>query len=102
MKINRNPIVTLPDDVFKRDHAFWSKNTERFIGNWITYDTSVQQIADWVEKFISAAITPDSRATGNSSATTMRKRRFPNCAVRRPGCMPGGCICCCPARPIRR
>jgi tetratricopeptide (TPR) repeat protein len=50
MKINRNPIVTLPDDVYKRDHEFWSKYSERFIGNWITYDTSVQQIADWVEK----------------------------------------------------
>jgi tetratricopeptide (TPR) repeat protein len=50
MKINRNPIVALPDDVFKRDHAFWSKYSERMIGNWITYDTSVQQIADWVEK----------------------------------------------------
>ena len=50
MKINRNPIATLPDDVFKRDHAFWSKYSERLIGNWITYDTSVQQIADWVEK----------------------------------------------------
>ena len=34
----------------KRDHEFWSKYSERFIGNWITYDTSVQQIADWVEK----------------------------------------------------
>jgi tetratricopeptide (TPR) repeat protein len=50
MKINRDPIVALPDDVFKRDHAFWSKYSERMIGNWITYDTSVQQIADWVEK----------------------------------------------------
>jgi len=50
MKINRNPMVALPDDVFKRDHGFWSKYTERTIGNWITYDTSVQQIADWVEK----------------------------------------------------
>jgi tetratricopeptide (TPR) repeat protein len=50
MKINRDPITALPDDVYKRDHAFWSKYSERLIGNWITYDTSVQQIADWVEK----------------------------------------------------
>ena len=50
MKINRNPLVALPDDVYKRDHEFWSKYTERTIGNWITYDTSVQQIADFVEK----------------------------------------------------
>ena len=42
--------MTLPDDVFKRDHDFWSKYSERLIGNWITYDTSVQQIADLVEK----------------------------------------------------
>ncbi|HEX7576522.1 MAG TPA: DUF2723 domain-containing protein [Verrucomicrobiae bacterium] len=50
MKINRDPLVALPDDVYKRDHAFWSKYSERLIGNWITYDTSVQQIADFVEK----------------------------------------------------
>jgi tetratricopeptide (TPR) repeat protein len=50
MKINRDPLVALPDDVYKRDHAFWSKYSERMIGNWITYDTSVQQIADFVEK----------------------------------------------------
>jgi tetratricopeptide (TPR) repeat protein len=50
MKINRDPLVALPEDVLKRDHAFWSKYSERLIGNWITYDTSVQQVADWVEK----------------------------------------------------
>ncbi len=50
MKINREPNVALSDDVFKRDHEFWSKYSERLIGNWITYDTSVQQIADLVEK----------------------------------------------------
>jgi tetratricopeptide (TPR) repeat protein len=50
MKINREPLTTLPDDVYKKDHEFWSKYSERLIGNWINYDTSVQQIADFVEK----------------------------------------------------
>jgi tetratricopeptide (TPR) repeat protein len=50
MKINRNPLPELSDDVFKKDHAFWSEYSKRFIGNWITYDTSVQQIADFVDK----------------------------------------------------
>jgi tetratricopeptide (TPR) repeat protein len=50
MKINREPLTTLPDDVYKKDHEFWSKYSERLCGNWITYDTSVQQIADFVEK----------------------------------------------------
>ncbi|MGA3284102.1 MAG: DUF2723 domain-containing protein [Verrucomicrobiota bacterium] len=50
MKIHRNPLPELSDDVFKKDHAFWSEYSKRFIGNWITYDTSVQQIADFVDR----------------------------------------------------
>jgi thioredoxin-like negative regulator of GroEL len=50
MKINRQPLATLPDDVYKKDHEFWSKYSERLIGNWITYDTTVQQIADFAQK----------------------------------------------------
>ena len=50
MKINRTPVTELSDDVFKLDHAFWSKYSERLCGNWITYDTSVQQIADFVDR----------------------------------------------------
>ncbi|MGA2279016.1 MAG: DUF2723 domain-containing protein [Verrucomicrobiota bacterium] len=50
MKINRNPLSELPDEVFKRDHAFWSKYSDRLIGNWITYDTSVKEIVDFIEK----------------------------------------------------
>jgi tetratricopeptide (TPR) repeat protein len=50
MKINRNPLPSIPDEVFKKDHEFWSKYSERLCGNWITYDTTVQQIADFAEK----------------------------------------------------
>ena len=50
MKINRNPLPELPDEIFKRDHAFWSKFSDRLIGNWITYDTSVKEIVDFIEK----------------------------------------------------
>jgi tetratricopeptide (TPR) repeat protein len=50
MKINRKPLPELPDEVFKRDHAFWSKYSDRLIGNWITYDTSVSNIVGFIEK----------------------------------------------------
>jgi tetratricopeptide (TPR) repeat protein len=50
MKINRHPLSSLPEDVFKKDHEFWSKYSERLIGNWITYDTSIKEIADFTEK----------------------------------------------------
>ncbi|HZT22019.1 MAG TPA: DUF2723 domain-containing protein [Verrucomicrobiae bacterium] len=50
MQIHRHPIETLPELVFKRDHEFWTQYSRRLIGNWITYDTTVQQITNFVEK----------------------------------------------------
>ena len=50
MKINRDPLPTLSEDILKRDHEFWSKYSERLIGNWITYDTPVKEITDFAER----------------------------------------------------
>ncbi len=50
MKINRDPQAELSDDVFKLDHEFWTKYSQRLCGNWITYDTSVKDIADFVNR----------------------------------------------------
>ena len=51
MKINRQPLPELSDDVFKKDHEFWSRYSARLIGtNVVTYDTTVQQIADFAQK----------------------------------------------------
>ena len=50
MKINRQPLDKLTDEICKRDHEFWSKYSERLIGNWITYDTSVKEITEFVER----------------------------------------------------
>jgi len=50
MKINRQPLPTFSEDIFERDHEFWSQYSERLIGNWITYDTPVSNIVSFVEK----------------------------------------------------
>ena len=50
MKINRQPVAELSEEVIAKDHAFWSQYSQRTIGNWITYDTSIKQICDWAEK----------------------------------------------------
>ena len=50
MKINRQPLSSLPEDVFKKDHDFWSQYSGRLIGNWITYNTSVKEVTDFAEK----------------------------------------------------
>ncbi|MEI7532885.1 MAG: DUF2723 domain-containing protein [Verrucomicrobiae bacterium] len=50
MKINRKPQMELSQDVFDLDHKFWTDFTTRLCGNWITYDTSIKEIADFVER----------------------------------------------------
>ena len=48
MKINRKPLTEITDEMIKRDHEFWSQYSQRLIGNWITYDTPVKDICDFV------------------------------------------------------
>ncbi len=50
MKINRNPLPELSQDVFDLDHKFWTDFSSRLCGNWINYETSVKQIAEFVEQ----------------------------------------------------
>jgi tetratricopeptide (TPR) repeat protein len=50
MKINRQPLPELTEAIVNRDHEFWTRYSDRLIGNWITYDTSIKDICDWVEK----------------------------------------------------
>ncbi|MEY2427210.1 MAG: hypothetical protein QOJ40_95, partial [Verrucomicrobiota bacterium] len=50
MKINRQPLPELADEIVKKDHAFWTQYSDRLIGNWMNYDTSVQEITEFVEK----------------------------------------------------
>lgn len=47
MKINREPVPTITEEMMQKDHQFWSQYSEKFIGNWITYDTPVKEICDF-------------------------------------------------------
>ncbi len=50
MKINRQPLAELSEEVVKRDHDFWSQYSERLVGNWLTYETPVKDLCAWIEK----------------------------------------------------
>jgi tetratricopeptide (TPR) repeat protein len=50
MKINRQPVPEFTQEMINKDHEFWSKYSERFTGNWITYDTPVKDICDFAER----------------------------------------------------
>jgi tetratricopeptide (TPR) repeat protein len=50
MKINRDPLPQLTQEVFDRDHKFWSDYSSRLCGDWINYDTSISNICDFVQR----------------------------------------------------
>ena len=50
MKINRQPLPSLTEDIFDRDHQFWKQYSKRLTGDIIDYDTPVKTITDWIEK----------------------------------------------------
>jgi tetratricopeptide (TPR) repeat protein len=51
MKINRNTLPELTQDILNKDHLFWSDYTERLIGtNVVTYDTPISNITEFVER----------------------------------------------------
>ena len=50
MKINREPVPEFTQEIVDKDHLFWSLYSDRLIGNWITHDTSVSNICEFVER----------------------------------------------------
>jgi len=50
MKLNRQPLLSLPEELLQRDHEFWRKYARRLTGDIIQYDTSVKNVGQWIEK----------------------------------------------------
>jgi hypothetical protein len=50
MKINRQPLDELSDEVVRHDHEYWTRYIQPMLGDWLNYDTPVAEIAAFVEK----------------------------------------------------
>ena len=50
MKVNRQPVGEITEDMMKRDHQFWCDYSQRTIGDLITYDTSIKEICEVCNK----------------------------------------------------
>jgi thioredoxin-like negative regulator of GroEL len=50
MKINRQPLPSLSEEVLAKDHNFWKQFSKRLTGDIVDYDTPVKEITDWIEK----------------------------------------------------
>jgi len=50
MKLNREHAGEFTEGMYQRDRHFWKQYSDRLIGNWITEDTSVDEICDFVDE----------------------------------------------------
>jgi hypothetical protein len=49
LKLNRKPLVTISQEMVTDDRLFWQEQTERLIGDWLTNDTPVKVVAEFLE-----------------------------------------------------
>jgi beta-lactamase regulating signal transducer with metallopeptidase domain len=50
MKINRQALPSLSDQVIQQDHEYWSRYLKPIIGDWLDADTSIAKVVAFVEK----------------------------------------------------
>jgi hypothetical protein len=50
MKLNRQPLAQLPEEVIARDHEYWRKVVGGMLGDWLGDKTTVREIADFVDR----------------------------------------------------
>ena len=50
MKINRQPLTEMSDEIVQRDHDYWTKYIAPMVGDWLNTDTSVEEVAAFAEK----------------------------------------------------
>jgi len=50
MKINRDPLPEITEEMVRKDHEFWTRYSERLCGNWITYDTPIKDICAFADR----------------------------------------------------
>jgi len=49
-KINRRPLPGLSGEIVEQDHAYWRSLVRPMIGDWLTDDTPVEQVAAFAKK----------------------------------------------------
>jgi hypothetical protein len=49
-RLNRKPLMDLPDGTVEQDHDYWTKAIAPMIGNWLKDTTSVQDVAAFADR----------------------------------------------------
>jgi hypothetical protein len=49
LKLNRKPLATLSEKIVADDHEYWREQTKRLIGDWLTNETPVKVLCEFLE-----------------------------------------------------
>jgi hypothetical protein len=49
-KINRQPLSELPEEIVRQDHENWAKYVQPMIGDWLSDNGTVEDVADFARK----------------------------------------------------
>jgi tetratricopeptide (TPR) repeat protein len=50
LKINRQPLAELPDELVRRDREYWTRYIQAMIGDWLLEDTPLGDVVAFIEK----------------------------------------------------
>ena len=50
MKINREPLAELSDEIVRQDHDYWARQLQPMLGSWLNDGTSVAEVAEFIGK----------------------------------------------------
>ena len=50
LKLNREPLEGITDEMIEKDRAFWKAYSERLVGDWIDVNTSVPDVCKFVKR----------------------------------------------------
>ena len=86
MKINRQPLTTLSDEIVQRDRDYWAKLTAPMIGDWLKPGTSIQEVAAFAEKvFVQARFQRFHRRPAFRKKRLLAQNVFQGAQFHRPG-----------------
>jgi hypothetical protein len=87
MKINRQPLPELTEEILQRDHEFWKQFSKRLTGDIRSRRYAVKAIADWVEKTYLRRDFSGFSGIGGLCGTIQPKKHFQNSGVRSRECI---------------
>ena len=76
IKINRQPLTEMSDEIVQRDHDYWTKYISPMIGGWLNSETSVKEVAAFAEKVYAKKDFSGFQATRVSSKMSDSQKMF--------------------------